>query len=33
VRYRDDKRAAEADPIAAVWAIARADGVVALAED
>jgi hypothetical protein len=29
VRYRDDKRAAEADPIAAVWAIARADGVVA----
>ena len=29
VRYRDDKRAADADDVAAVRAIARADGVVA----
>ena len=28
VRYRDDKRAVDADAIEAVWAIARADGVV-----
>lgn len=29
VRYREDKRAADADEVAAVRAIARADGVVA----
>lgn len=33
VRYRDDKRAADADAIDAVWAIARADGVVGGAAD
>jgi DNA ligase-1 len=33
VRYRDDKQAGDADAIDAVWAIARADGVVADATD